>query len=340
MLPLTREYALAELAAHPEFEQAAQERWVAWYLDFAKAYGGYDWEEWHVQYDRLEEEWTNLVAVFDWCAAQERYEVMKTFWVGGRYVDGFSNLYGHWEDRLTWLDWLIQAAERRGDWSVAVEAMSEAAWTLILMGQREQLEKARKLLEQALLFYDQVVWNVQIGVDRCAARYHVRQRAYSEAHRWLDRAETLLEASAPAGIERTRQHIPNLYWRAVVYFEMGKYERAAPLFQQVLKLGQVIGWQRAVIYAQNWLADIAIVQGNLEEAERLLHTGLPVAERNKDRRRIAFFQYSLARLEQGRGDWEAALHWARQALDGFERLGMQPEAEETQKLVQELLTSQ
>ena len=36
MLPLTREYALSELAAHSDFEQEARERWVKWYLNFSR----------------------------------------------------------------------------------------------------------------------------------------------------------------------------------------------------------------------------------------------------------------------------------------------------------------
>ncbi|RMG91137.1 MAG: ATP-binding protein, partial [Chloroflexi bacterium] len=40
MLPLTREYGLAELAANPDFEEEARERWIHWYLEFAEKFGG------------------------------------------------------------------------------------------------------------------------------------------------------------------------------------------------------------------------------------------------------------------------------------------------------------
>ena len=111
MLPLTREYALAELKAHPDFEQEARERWIKWYVRFAQHYGGHDMEEWHVRFDRLNEEWENLLALFDWCASHERYDVIKAFWCAEELgsVVHFTTLYGHWDDRLAWLSWLIDA---------------------------------------------------------------------------------------------------------------------------------------------------------------------------------------------------------------------------------------
>ncbi len=71
MLSLTREYAMAELMAHPDFEEEAHKRWIEWYQKFARQYGGHDEIEWHVNFDHLDEEWENLLAVFHWCATHE-----------------------------------------------------------------------------------------------------------------------------------------------------------------------------------------------------------------------------------------------------------------------------
>ena len=137
--------------------------------------------------------------------------------------------------------------------------------------------------------------------------------------------------------ERTRRWLlVPCHHRAEVYFRQGDYEQAEALYRQVFEQAQVIGWQRMSIYAQNWLADIAVAKGHMDEAERLLQTGLPVAERTKDTRRTAFYKRSFAYLKQKRGDLEAARRWATEALDGFERLGMQPETEEMRELVEAL----
>jgi hypothetical protein len=59
-----------------------------------------------------------------------------------------------------------------------------------------------------------------------------------------------------------------------------------------------------------------------------------VAERNKDKRRTALFKRSFAYLEQKRGNLAESQRWAEAALDGFERLGMQLEAQEMREWIQ------
>lgn len=338
MLPLTREFALAELAAHPDFEREARKRWLKWFSDFCQQYGGYDWLEWHIQYDRLEEEWENLQAVFAWCAEHELFDALSAFWAWRKGVGGFANLYGHWDDRLTWYDWLIQAAERRGDWPAAMEAMSEKSWTLVLMGR--QLDEAEMLLKRAWGLLPHGDLTVQSSLANNIAALYVRKKEYEEARRWLDQNEALLAEVNLAEQKRLREWIPIPYYRAEICYWNKEYDQAKALYRQVLEHGKAIGWQRAVIYAQNWLADIAIKQGDLDEAESLLQTGFPVAERNKDKRRTAFYKRSFALLEQKRGNLVQARSRAVEALDGFERLGMQPEADEMRRLLEELASFQ
>ncbi len=94
--------------------------------------------------------------------------------------------------------------------------------------------------------------------------------------------------------------------------------------------------QRSIISTQNYLANIAIAQDRLDEAEGLLQTGLTICERNKDKRRTAYYKGSFARLYRKSGDLDEAHHWAKEAFDDFERLGMRLEMEEIHALLQEL----
>jgi LuxR family glucitol operon transcriptional activator len=128
--------------------------------------------------------------------------------------------------------------------------------------------------------------------------------------------------------QHTRERIPIPYRLGEICYQLEDYESAKEYYQQVVEHATEIGWQRAVNYAQNWLADIAIVQGALSEAEGLLKTGLTVAATNKDQRRTAFYKRSYAHLARARGDKAAMRRWAAEARDEFDRLGMQPEMQE------------
>jgi LuxR family glucitol operon transcriptional activator len=335
MLPLTREYALAELGARPEFECEARQRWVEWYLDFTERYGDRDWHEYQIRYDRIEEEWENILAVLDWCAMNDRYAEVVAFWMPER-VNDFTNTYGYWDDRVIWLDWLFCEAERRGDWPVALEFMCDMGWTLIMMGQEECLDQGSQLLVRAWSLREQAKPGLQYELSHNIAVLHVRKKEYSKAHRWLDLSRELLADLQVAQREFVRYDIGNRYWKAAISYEAGEFCQAKELFCEVRDLGESIKWQRAVIYALNWLADIAIEQDDLNQAERLLQEGLPIAERNRDRRRTAFYKYSFARLERARGELVASRQWAEEALDGFDRLGMQPEVDEVRHLLAEV----
>jgi LuxR family glucitol operon transcriptional activator len=91
--PLTRTQALTELHSHPEFEAAARERWVEWYLNLTAHYGGRDGLEMHLRYDHLEETGTT----FSPCAlvhGSGRYDD-SNLW---DHVRDFTHIYGFWTD--------------------------------------------------------------------------------------------------------------------------------------------------------------------------------------------------------------------------------------------------
>jgi tetratricopeptide (TPR) repeat protein len=332
MLPLTREYALAELAVNQDFEQDSRERWIEWYREYVQEYGmaGRDWGEWHIEYDYLDEEWQNILAVFDWCASQERYEDIVFL---RENLDSYCVIYGRWNDSLQWFDWLIQAAERRAKLKRVVREMASKGSRLTMMG---RVAEAQATLEKALRLREQVTPKEELALFRNLARLSIRQRNLQEAQKMLKQARTALQNTDPKNPDYKRDEIGLIYWQAVIYFEDRDYDKSKMLFKNVVEQGKLINWKRAVIYAQNWLADIAIAQGDLEEAARLLQGGLPVSERNQDRRRTAFYKRSFAYLEQKHGNLEKAQHWAKSALDGFDRLGMNMEADEMQSLIVEL----
>lgn len=328
LLPLTREYALAELATHKNFEKEARKRWVEWYKSFVQEYGKYTWqEEWHIQYDKLEHEWENIQEVLAWCAEQERYMIFRNLW---GMVERFTDLYGYWNDRLTWSDWLLQASERRGDLATLMDRLSDKGWMLQEMGQ----------LEEATSCYDRA-WKLRehnkdvetsLKLLKGIADNRIRRNLYDEALEWVNRLEQKVN-NLPIAEEREHEEISVIFRRARIFHKTGNYDLAEELFQLVRNKSQLMGWQRSVIFSQMSLANINTAKGNFDQAESLLQTGLPEAIRNKDKRGIVFYKRSLARLAQKRGNIEEMRHWAHEAGDDFDRLGMFSYADEMRELL-------
>ena len=329
MLSITRGYALAELAAHPVFEQEAHSRWVSWYLNFAQRYGGEDWQDWRIQYDHLKDEWENLAEVLYWLAAQERYADFKTLW---QSVDQFIDLYGYWQTRLHWLERLVNESARHTDLSTYVEALSEQGWTLTLMGGRNLLE-ATKVLAKAWKLREYADFDVQACLAVHIAVFRMNNNQNKLALEWIERAESHLKQANLDDRFRCRYWIYISYYQAEVKYWGGNYEESKNIFQQVVDQGEKIGWQRFTNYAQNWLADISIIQGDLPEAAKLLKKGLFVAKQNKEKRRIAHYRASYSRLEKNRGNLQEAREHASKALRSFKNEGMARETAEMRDLL-------
>jgi transcriptional regulator with XRE-family HTH domain len=334
MLTLTREYAMAELRSNRSFEAEARERWLQWYLDYTAEHGGREWSDWHLEYDRLEHEWDNILAVLAWCAREDRYNDILDFWFQKRISD-FSNLYGYWEDRLTWLNWIMKAAIRRGDLASELRAVDHMSWTLALMGDPQQMRKFRPSLERAWELRDALSPKDRTRLARNCAFTPLRLGLYDEALDRISVFEREFEEAHLDDRDHKREQVSALYYRAEIAYRTGNLDEAKPLYREVIAGAQAIGWQRAVYYSQNWLAEIAILQSELSEAERLLQVGLPIADRNKDKRRIALYMASWARLENARGNCSKALSWAEAAKDKFQRLNMYPEAVLIESLIKE-----
>ena len=331
MLPLTREYALTKLAAYPDFEKEARERWLNWYLDFAKKNGGIAWADWYLLFDKLQNEWGNLLAVLHWCVAQERYTDIQKFW---QHLHDFALLYGYWEESQFLLEWLIQESHRRGDLAIAAYAMSEKSWTLIL---QNKLDEAEQLLSKTWDLRNHVNLRRQTYLACYQAVLHIRKKEYEKAFYWLNIEEELVNSINNLNEKEYTQYlIPILDNRASIYYHTNNYEQAKILYQSVVELATRINWQRFTLYAQRGLADIAIIQGDFVEAEELLKIGLIVAERNNEKRRTSYYQSSFARLEKAQGNIDKCREWATKALNGFHRLGMAHNIEEMCSLINSL----
>jgi len=317
ILPLTREYALSELAKYPNFELAARERWIQYYLEFTEKYGGQDWEDWRIKYDFLEEDFKNIMQVLDWCAANGYYRRFVRTW---RNIDNFIDLKGDWDIRLLYWKWLEKQSNQRADWSTYVTALSAQAWTLILKG-KDHLKEAEKLIQVAEAIELEEEYKVQACLAICHALFLMRKEKYDEGLKILDIAETFLETVSFEQRYSARYYIFIIYYRAEIYrspnFEMKDLVKAKNLYLEVCDQAKEINWPRIENYANNDLANIAIQQAEYKEAKRLLDRGLRVAESYREIRRIAHYQSSYWRLKVAQKNLDEAKKWANKALENF-----------------------
>ncbi|MBW4665963.1 MAG: AAA family ATPase [Cyanomargarita calcarea GSE-NOS-MK-12-04C] len=330
LLELTREYAYSELAAYREIAKQLRQRWVDWYLHFSEAYGGTNWKEWHLGYGYLEAEWENLRTVLEWCISEGRYSDVRTIW---RHIKGYIHVRGYWDERLDWTAWLIEIGKQAGDWSFAVEVMSDRALTLVNMRQASYQQEAEALLQEAwdLRHHQTIKFQLELATNMVILR--ILQNKLEQAQDWLQVEQKILEQASFPELEHKEQQVHILYYQGQICFKTGDYQGAKTILLQALEQAQAAGWQRAIAAIQNWLAEIAIKLGNLQEARGILELSLPMAERHKDKRSIAFHKAAFATLEKQSGKLEQAKRFAKEAAEGFESLKMMGEAKEMRSLL-------
>ncbi|MEG5052765.1 MULTISPECIES: tetratricopeptide repeat protein [unclassified Microcoleus] len=342
MISLTREYVLNELKINSDFEAAARERWLSWYLKYSQKHGGQDGKEWN-NYNELSAEWENIQAVIDWCISQEKYSEFLEFW---HQINAYSYAQSYNRDRLTywsyrldWTEWLIEAAKSREDWKTAAEAMCDRAWTLTIVGQAKHLELAESLLKETwqLRHYQSHTFQVDLIINIAVLR--IGQKQFEKALLWLKKALALVKINKPQDEKSKRHHIHISYYQGKIYFLKGDYEQAKIYYQETLKKAQDTGWQRSIALAKNWLGDIAVEQENFDEARLLLEESLEIAQVKQDRSREAYCKESFAFLVKKQKDLTAANHWANLAIEDFTALGMLPEVERMTVFIQGLSVS-
>lgn len=323
MLSITHDYVNDELKKHPDFEQEARERWVDGYIEFASEHGGLDWGDWHIKYDRIEAEWGNILSVFDWCAQNDRYESINTLW---RHLNHFADLYGYWQDRIFWLDWLLEKSRELADRETTVYTLTKKLWTLTMMG---KYEEAQETLAEAWSLYSHADVLLRDYLHHNSAVFHIRKGNFSAAETTLSGKEALIEQMNDVDERQIiRCKINTLRDRGKIALKQQQFEQADVIYKQVLLAANEIGWYRAYSYTCNILAKINLELGNFEVARNYLEEGLPIAERNRNKRRIAYYKCSQAKIAENSGDIKLIGELATEAGIIFNSLGMTSEIEE------------
>jgi tetratricopeptide (TPR) repeat protein len=323
--PLVQDLVLRLLRQHSELNVELHERLLQWGLTFAEQYGGTDWGDCYVSYDLLEQEWENLQFILRWCQSHDRYQEIKQLW---GHLNHFADLYGYWRDRIVWLDYLSRTAQRHGDQSEYVSALSRKIWSLIMLSERRSLAEAETILQEAWKLRDKATIGTQCALAHHRVTFYIRCKRYREAlQSLLDIQKVLLQLKSSELDPRTiaRYELNALRGQAKLNYEQGDFDEARRDYEEVLQRATAINWVRGVCYTRNKLADIALRQNDIERAEYHLCEGFPIAKRNRNKRRIAGYEKSFAHLEELRGDYRTARQWAERAIHHFSFIGMDHE---------------
>ena len=323
IIPITREYALVELAKYPKFEEQARERWVEYYLEFTKKYGGKDWKNWRIKYDLLEEDWSNILQVLDWCAVNGLYDQVIKIW---NNVDNYTDLKGDWDNRLKWWRWLETQSSQRQDWSTYISASSAQAWIFILKG-GSHLKKAIEKIESVGRITEEkpAICEAKANLAIIHSIWLKINHQYEESLEKLAQVESLTNQTDLEEKYRKRYLTRCVYYKGEIYNCSKNQNRdlakAKELFNQVCQQGEAIEWSRFVNYARNELANLAIVEGDYSSAEKTISKGLREAEICRESIRIGHWLASSWRLAKAQGNLDLAKQHAEKALWYFNNGG-------------------
>jgi len=223
------------------------------------------------------------MAVLEWCADRGNYLEFDKIW---QYLNKCADLYGYWDDRLKCLDWLMSESERKADWKTFVKVTTAYSWTLILKQSPTNLEEAEQLQKKAWKLSDYADPLVKSLLVENIGVLHIRQNKYEKARQWFDKYKTLMAAIKNDDLQQQRSEIRLLYYEAEILYREKKYIDAKILYKKVVEKTEKINWLRFTINAKSWLASIATKEKDFDEAERLLTICLPVAKKNKDKRKL------------------------------------------------------
>ncbi|MEM9276236.1 MAG: hypothetical protein AAGA80_25255, partial [Cyanobacteria bacterium P01_F01_bin.143] len=255
--PITRKYVAQELGQyHDVVEKKMRNRWVKWHLAFAKKYGGRDWENWKENYNQLDKEWSNLLAVLEWCSGKGHYQIVRDIW---QNINQFANLYGYWNARIFWLGWLIEESKKRGYWKIASYFISEKGFTLIQMGElpeaEDSLNEALDLMKAFGLYtlYPNENFEHQTLVCQHFALLSIEKQEYHQAFDWLEEERESIELMKNCRVKKqliSRRKIAIDTLEAEIFFRKEEYKNAEDAYKKVRDNSAQIGWHRRKNQAQ------------------------------------------------------------------------------------------
>lgn len=327
LLPLTKEYASAEMKRDLEFESFALSRWYEWHLRITgrAGRGGSDLDSSVLL--ELEPEHENIVWAVD--QAWRKEATLSTFVRLVRNIEFYWLETARWQEFEQYVDKGRQLAPEPID---RVHFAGRLAWMYVLRGDvvraKDSIDEARRLLDRFPSDYE------LMRIEDFEGQLEFEKGAWKEAERHFKRSlEVAARLNDRRGLFACNKYLGD------VYCELQKLDRAR---SQLEKAEGYVGepgegqWIRGRAFVSHLRGLILRAEGDLLGAEQAFAECIDYLGFHTDVRLMLRARQDLA-LSRLRGtNSETAVAPLRENLAAFRRLGMQHKVDETQKLLSEL----
>jgi tetratricopeptide (TPR) repeat protein len=205
----------------------------------------------------------------------------------------------------------------------------------------EYLDKVEDLLN------DEKVSQMYLDYLIIRAVLETRRKAFTNATELFDKANILCDsllAQHPrddqAGDTQKRQlrraKVRLHLYSGEKFYRDEDYKQARELFATTFYEAEKIDWLRFQIKASERLAYLDIHEGKLREAESRLRKWVVRAEKNKDKRRMAFFHRDFAELHLQKEEFDKAIERATQAKEEFSKQYMRRRVDQMDELLKQI----
>ena len=318
---LSRQYMLNHLGQPSNEETLAGLRsgLAEWAVNFAEENGGPEWTDWEMQFRPLDNQWLTILNACSWLETKGDWNLVWRIWAGGgKGVDTFAHLFGHWEPRKKWLTYIANCARATNRPAILSRALTKVGFTNWLQGDESE---ASKCYAEALSHIDTMDWYGQARLRVVIGALHAWKGDVPASDSEFSKA--LSTAQEYAGLEwRMSGRIEGeiRMWQGVarlqnpdtgpVASEIGKATRA---IDSAFKIAEDIGWERLALYSKQWAARINTLSGRFSIAEAVLQEGIAKSQKYREKRLEAGFRLEFAcllrakrKVQESRGYFDAA----------------------------------
>lgn len=325
LLPLTKSFALHELATSGSFEEIAQERWLEFFCRFAVENGGEYWN-WKNQ-EALWTEADNLVRVAEWTYLNERWSSFMQVIRVAIFVLASAN---RWAEALKWTRRGLEVAELTNDKRTFAWLSIYLGW---LLGQQGEYEEAEEYLSLGLQYSDRArdltAKSIALSVSAGLAR---RQKRFEEAESLLREARSIAK---PYHLDEAMVQVE--FESGKLYRDLGQREEAYSAFlaaRGYLEEDPAKGFDISVYVAiLGNLGYIALQRGSWDEAKDLCLKSLEIFENHGSKQFKAHLQLWIAMAEKGLGNLSSAAYYAEQAASWLIEHGTEDEIAFASKMI-------